>query len=224
MSPIRIIAALPLLLCTVVAVPAQAQQRGAAAPQKKLYCWDQNGQRVCSDTLPPEAVNAARDEFSARSGLRSGQVDRALSADERTEAALARINEENARAAEQSRQRTEQALLSTFNSEAELRRVFDERISMADNNIQTARYNVASLRQALVNQLAQAGERELNGQALAEKPTADIHSRRRELAGQLRLQHAFEQQRSELDSEIEQTLQRYRLLKGVAAVAAAPAG
>lgn len=221
MSPIRIIAALPLLLAAAVALPAQAQQPGSAAPQKKLYCWNQNGQRVCSDTLPPEAVNQARDEFSLRSGLRSGQVDRALSADERTAAALARVHAENERAAEQSRQRTEQALLSTFNTEDELRRVFDERISMADNNIQTAQYNVASLRQALVNQLAQAGERELSGQAVAQKPAADILSRRRELAVQLRLQEAFEQQRLDLDGEIEQTLQRYRLLKGQAA---APGG
>lgn len=216
MSPIRITAVVPLLLAAAVALPAQAQQRDTAA-QKKLYCWDQNGQRVCSDTLPPEAVNAARDEFSLRSGLRSGQVDRALSADERTAAALARVHAENERAAEQSRQRTEQALLSTFNTESELRRVFDERISMADNNIQTARYNVASVRQALVNQLAQAGERELAGHSVAQKPAADILNRRRELVVQLRLQEAFEQQRRELDGEIEQTLQRYRLLKGVAA-------
>lgn len=214
MSAIRLLSLIPVLATGLLAGPALAQQ---APPAKKLYCWDQGGQRVCSDTLPPEAVNAARDEFNARSGLRSRQVDRAMSSDERTEAALAKVQADNEQAAEQSRRRTEQALLSSFNSEAELRRVFDERISMADNNINTARYNIANLRRALVSQLSQAGDRELNGHNVAEKPAADIMERRRELATQLRLLSAFEQQRSELDGEIEQTLQRYRSLKGLVA-------
>ncbi|MGN0863745.1 MAG: hypothetical protein ACI4N1_10590, partial [Stenotrophomonas koreensis] len=64
------------------------------------------------------------------------------------------------------------------------------------------------------------GDRELNGQAVAEKPVADIQALRRELATQLRLLSAFEQQHSELDGEIEQTLQRYRNLKGTSAPAA----
>lgn len=214
MSAIRLLSLIPVLATGLLAGPALAQQ---APPAKKLYCWDQGGQRVCSDTLPPEAVNAARDEFNARSGLRSRQVDRAMSSDERTEAALAKVQADNEQAAEQSRRRTEQALLSSFNSEAELRRVFDERIAMADNNINTARYNIANLRRALVSQLSQAGDRELNGHNVAEKPAADIMERRRELATQLRLLSAFEQQRSELDGEIEQTLQRYRSLRGVVA-------
>ncbi|KRG77923.1 hypothetical protein ABB30_05805 [Stenotrophomonas ginsengisoli] len=214
MSAIRLLSLIPVLATGLLAGPALAQQ---APPAKKLYCWDQGGQRVCSDTLPPEAVNAARDEFNARSGLRSRQVDRAMSSDERTEAALAKVQADNEQAAEQSRRRTEQALLSSFNSEAELRRVFDERIAMADNNINTARYNIANLRRALVSQLSQAGDRELNGQNVADKPAADIMERRRELATQLRLLSAFEQQRSELDGEIEQTLQRYRSLKGLVA-------
>jgi len=216
MSSIRLLSLIPLL-GGLLASPAMAQQ--APPPAKKLYCWDQAGQRVCSDTLPPEAVNAARDEFNARSGLRSRQVDRALNSDERTEVALERARTEQERAAEQSRQRTEQALLSSFNSEADLRRVFDERTSMADNNINTARYNIANLRRALFNQLSQAGDRELNGQGVGEKPAADIQERRRELATQLRLLAAFEQQRSDLDGEIEQTLQRYRDLKGLLAAA-----
>ena len=38
----------------------------------------QTAPEYSSDTLPPEAVNAARDEFNARSGLRSAEVERAL--------------------------------------------------------------------------------------------------------------------------------------------------
>ena len=62
----------------------------AATPQKKLYCWNDNGKKVCGDALPPEQAARARKEFSARSGRTLNEVDRALTAEERTAAAAAR--------------------------------------------------------------------------------------------------------------------------------------
>ncbi len=205
---------LGLAVLAAMAMPANAS---APTVNKKLYCWDQGGQRICSDTLPPEAVNAARDEFNARSGLRSAEVERALTAEERAAAAVAEAQERADRAAEETRRRTEQAMLVTYQNEDALRRVFNERIGIIDNNIQTARYNVASLREALVAQLRNAGDRELAGQKVADKQAEDITLRHSELLAQQRQQRSFEQQRVALDAEIEETLQRYRLLKGIAA-------
>ena len=51
---------------------------GPAVAQKKLYCWNENGKKVCGDALPAEASDSARTEISASSGLRTGQVSRAL--------------------------------------------------------------------------------------------------------------------------------------------------
>ena len=56
----------PALL--TLAPTALAQKSKVDAPAKKLYCWNENGQRVCSDALPADAVNVARDEISAASG------------------------------------------------------------------------------------------------------------------------------------------------------------
>ena len=199
----------------VLALPAQAQKKtnGPGAP-KKLYCWDQNGQRVCSDTLPSEAINRARDEINANSGTRSAAIDRALTAEERAAAAAAAAQEQADLAAEQTRKRTEQAMLTTFQSEADLRRVFEERTSLIDNNVQTARYNVTSLRDGLITLLREAGNRELAGQKVADKLANDIQARHRELLWQQRLQASFERQRAELDGEIEQIIERYRVMKG----------
>ena len=63
-----------ILLATaaLVAMPCALAQDKGAAGAKKLFCWQEKGQRVCSDALPAEAVNAARDEISASSGLRPG--------------------------------------------------------------------------------------------------------------------------------------------------------
>ncbi|HET6783148.1 MAG TPA: hypothetical protein VFH12_04865, partial [Pseudoxanthomonas sp.] len=113
-----------LALCAALAPLAIAQK--AEAPAKKLYCWNENGQRVCSDALPAEAVNRAREEISARSGLRTGGVDRALSEEERALAASDEQQRQVDQAASDTRRRTEQALLASYQSEDELRRVFNE--------------------------------------------------------------------------------------------------
>ena len=209
-SSATIITALMLL----AAVPALAQNKPADTG-KKLYCWDEGGKRTCSDTLPPEAVNNAREEFNARSGLRSAEVQRALTAEEQADAALADAQAQVDAAAVETRKRTEQAMLSTYGSEDALRRVFCERAAIVDNNIKTAAYNVASLRNALATQLQAAGNKELSGQKVSEKQDADIRQRHGELQAQLRLQAAFEHQRKTLEVEINETLARYRVLKGI---------
>ena len=98
-------------------------------------------------------MNNAREEFNARSGLRSAEVQRALTAEEQADAALADAQAQVDAAAVETRKRTEQAMLSTYGSEDALRRVFSERAAIVDNNIKTAAYNVASLRNALATQL-----------------------------------------------------------------------
>lgn len=205
-----------------VALLLAATGAGAAPvsddPQgKKLYCWNADGERICSDALPVEAVNGAREEFSASSGLRSGQVQRALSEDERARAAVADAQQRLDDMALQTRQRTEQAMLATYASEQELRRVFAERGAILDNNVSTARYNVASLRDALSSALADAGDSELAGRRVADTLAASIRQRHAELLAQQRMQAVFERQRQALDAEIEETVQRFRLLKDVAA-------
>ncbi len=200
--------------CVAGAQPSRQPSGSADGQPKKLYCWNQGSERICSDALPASAVNNAREEFNARSGLRSGQVQRALSEDERADAAVAEAQARLDEMAQQTRQRTEQAMLSNYSNEADLRRVFTERVGILDNNINTARYNVASLRDALFTALAAAGDNELAGRPVGEKPAATIRKRHGELLAQQRMQATFERQRTELDAEIEETVQRFRLLKG----------
>jgi len=200
----------------VLALSAMAQahaKAGDPGARKKLYCWNQNGQRICSDTLPSEAVNQARDEINASNGMVSAAVDRQLTADERAAAAAAAAQAQADLAAEETRKRTDQAMLLSFHTEEELMRVFSDRTALIDNNVQTARYNVDSLRAGLVSLLRDAGDRELAGGVVPDKLAKDIQARHRELLWQQHLQASFERQRRELDGEIEQILQRYRAMK-----------
>lgn len=210
--------AVPLGLASMAVAVAQEKPAG-----KKLYCWNENGQRVCSDALPAEAVSRARQEINAASGLRTGEVDRALTEEERAQAEAARIQAQLDEAALETRRRTEQAMLLSYRSEEDLRRVFNERIAIVDNNIKTACYNVVSLREGLVSLLQTAGDRELAGQPVPAETTASIRSRHADLMRQRQLQASFERQRAELDVEIDQILQRYREMKGPDPAAATPA-
>lgn len=215
MSRIATFTIIGLLLAAPV-LEAQAQRSSADAKPKKLYCWNKGSERICSDALPQEAVNSAREEFSVTSGLRKGGVERSLTDEERADAAVAAAQLQMDKAAEETRKRTEQAMLSTYQDESDLRRVFVERTGILDNNVNTANYNVASLREALVTLLGSAGDRELAGQPVLPKQAEDIRLRHAELVAQKRMQASYLEQRKALDVEIEETLQRYRLLKGVA--------
>jgi len=206
-----------LLLAVPFTVPAQSRDGGKV--EKKLYCWNEGKERICSDSLPADAVNHAREEFNAKSGLRNAQVQRALTDEERAAASTVAQQQQLDLMAEQTRQRTEQAMLSTYGSEDDLRRVFAER---QDNNLKTAEYNVTSLRESLVALLSAAGDRELAGGKVADKQAEAIRQRHIQLQSQQRLQAGFLQQQQALKAEIDSTLQRYRELKGVAQASQAP--
>src|SRR5688500_4028937 len=76
------------LLLALIPPMAEAQKKPSQpATAKKLYCWNEGGRKVCGDALPATAVDSARTEISARSGLPTGQVSRALTAEERAAAA-----------------------------------------------------------------------------------------------------------------------------------------
>ena len=209
-----------LLLAVPFTVPAQSRD---GKVEKKLYCWNEGKERICSDSLPADAVNHAREEFNAKSGLRNAQVQRALTDEERAAASTAAQQQQLDLMAEQTRQRTEQAMLSTYGSEDDLRRVFAERQEVLDNNLKTAEYNVTSLRESLVALLSAAGDRELAGAKVADKQAEAIRKRHAQLQAQQRLQAGLVQQQQALKAEIDSTLQRYRELKGVVP-ADAPAG
>ena len=50
-----------ILLATaaLVAMPCALAQDKGAAGAKKLFCWQEKGQRVCSDALPADDGSAA---------------------------------------------------------------------------------------------------------------------------------------------------------------------
>lgn len=206
----RTASAVLAIVALAVAGAGLAQQ----APAKRLYCWDEGGRRVCGDALPPEAAARAREEFSARSGRRTGAVARALNEEERAAAAAQEEAERLAAEAEAARRRRDLAMVESYASEADLRRAYNERISLVDASIKGSELGEANLRSSLVTVLQQAADLELAGKPVPEARAQNIRQLRAELGKQLRILDAQRAERQALDAELADAVRRYRLLKG----------
>lgn len=203
----RLLAGALLLSC---AAGAAAQQPAA---ERKVYCWDEGGRRVCGDALPASAVNAARTEISTRSGLRTAELGRAPTAAERDAAAAAARQARLDAEAEAARRRSELAMIESYATEADLRRAYGERIVLVEEAIKTSRMGVANLRTSLLSLLRQAGELELQ-EAPVRKPLVDgIRAQRTDLLRQLAILDQQLGDQAALDGDLQAALGRYRELK-----------
>ena len=204
-----------LVLATALAAASFAS---AAAPPsntaKKLYCWtDAGGHKICGDALPPEAADRARTEISAKSGMRTGEVARALSAEERAAAATAAEQAEAQAAAEAARQRRDLAMVESYGTEADLRRAYGERISLLDSTIKASELGVANLRLSLTSLLDQASDLELAGKPVPGPLLGNVRGQHTDLLQQQRILAQQQRDRGELDGEFTDAVARYRALK-----------
>ncbi len=204
--PLRLTGAVLLALAPLLAT---AQSAGG----KKLYCWNENGRKVCGDALPADAVNNARTEISSQSGLTTGQVARALTAEEKAAAAAqAAANAQQAAVAEAAARRYF-AMSQSYETEDELRRAFEERILLLDETVKSSQLGVAGLRQSLMSLLRQAGEQELAGTPVRPALADSIRGQHAELMRQQGLLVQQQKQRNEIEGEFNTALESYRALK-----------
>lgn len=196
---------------------------GSAVAQQKIYCWNENGKKVCGDALPASAADSERTEISAKSGLRTGQVARALTDAERTAAALAAEAARQKAEAEAMLQRRDLAMVESYVTEADLRRAYGERTALLDETLKASTLGLSNLRLSLLSLLRQAGDKELGGEAVP-KPLADsIRSQHDELLRQQQILASQRKDRMTLDAELQDAVARYRALKTPASDAATPA-
>ena len=198
-------------LLAVLPLAAAAQQK---APDRKLYCWNENGVQVCGDTLPADALDRARTEINAASGNRTGEVPRALTDDERTASALAARAAAEAEMAEAERRRRDLAMVESYATEDDLRRAYGERITLVEESLKTSRLSLANLRQSLLSLLRQATERELLGQPVGKALADGIQSQHGDLVRQQAILERQLADRASLETDLDGAVERYRRMKG----------
>lgn len=215
--PTRITTHLFLATLFALAGNAAAQEKTG----KKLYCWDDHGRKVCGDALPAEASGNRREEFSARSGRRVGEVAASLTPEERAAAAEAAKAAAAQEAIDEARTRREMAMAESYATEADLRKAFQERIDLLDETLKASELGVTGLRQSLVGLLRQAGELELAGKPVPAVTASNITIQHAELRRRERILAQQRIDRARLDDELAAVLQRYREIKSPATSAAA---
>lgn len=209
------------LATALVAAPVSAQK--AEAGRKKLFCWNEGGHKVCGDALPATAVDGARTEISAASGLPTRQVGRVPTEAERLAAEQQAEAERVAQKAEAARRMREMAMAESYATEDELRRSFSERMALMDDTIKAGQLSIGGLRQSLVSLLRRAGEAELAGRPVPATLTGSIRTQHAELIRQQALLATHRKNRDEIDADLEHALQTYRELKTPKAPAASEA-
>lgn len=178
-------ATIPLLAATVALALAAPLAGAQTAPKaKKLYCWNEGGRKVCGDALPAHAVDSARTEISAKSGMATAQVDRALTADERVAADQAARAQRSAELAAEALKRRDRAMAESYATEEDLRKSFQERIVLLDETVKASQLGIEGRRQTVLSLLRKAGEAELNGKPVSKVLAQNVRGQHDELLHQ----------------------------------------
>ena len=171
---------------------------------------------MCGDALPASATDSARTEFSIKSGMATAHVDRTLSQEERSAAAQAADLARQQAEAEAMQKRRDLAMVESYMTEADLRRAYGERTTLLDEAIKSSRLTVSTLRSSLISLLRQAGNKELSNTPVPKPLANSIQTQHADLLRQGQILLAQQQDRSELASEFDDSLRRYRLMKPAA--------
>lgn len=196
------------LLATAGLALAQAKP----ADDKKIYCWNEGGRKVCSDALPASAANSARTEISRRSGMTTARVDRALTGDERSVAEQAAELARKQAEALALQQRKDLAMVESYMTEADLRRAYGERTTLLDESLKASELGLSNLRLSLLALLRQAGDQELAGPVIP-RLSNSIRDQHADLQQQQQILLAQREDRAALETELQDSLRRYRILK-----------
>lgn len=203
-----------ILACALLAaLPLAGHAQQSGEPKKRLYCWNENGIQVCGDTLPASAVNRARTEINPVSGLRTGEVPRALNRDERAAAAAsAKVAAQEAET-EATARRRDLAMVEAYVTEVDLRRAYGERITLVEESVKTSRLGIAGLRQSLLSLLRQAAELELHAKPVRKPLAESIFGQHADLLRQKAILQRQLEDRASLASDLQEALRRYREMK-----------
>ena len=200
----------------------------SAQNSKKLYCWNDNGRKVCGDALPPEAAARARTVINASNGMHTGEIARPLTPEERAAAAAAAGQAQSVADARTAAERRDLAMVESYSTEADLRRAYGERTDLLDTGMKASELGKTNLRLSMVSLLNQASDMELAGKPVPQIIVAKLQAQHGDMNKQKRILAQQQRDRAALDGELADALTRYRTLKqaeaaGTITTAPAPA-
>ncbi len=206
--------ALTAAIALLIAAPI-ALMPASAAP--KLYHWvSADGKDHYSDVLPPEALAQARQEINGNNGATVKQVERAQTPEEIAATAAKVAADAQAADAAQKVKESDQALLASYSTEADLQRVNDQKIAQSTATLKSLRVGMESQQQSLSALLIDASNHELTGSKINAKLAESIQTAHKQVVDQQALLLRQEAQSTSLLQETAATLARYRALRTAA--------
>lgn len=200
MSTKRLIPLLLPVLAALSALPANA---------RTYCCNDENGRRVCGDTMPPQCANRAYRAVDDKGVVR--QVEAPLTPEQKAkkEAEEQRKKDEEAQAALQ--RRRDLALLNTYGSEADIDRARARALAdmeTASKQVQD-KYDLALKRKARLTQEAEFYAKK----PMPESLKSQMKENETDIAAQLKAMENRKQEVEVLHAKFDDEKKRYRELK-----------
>lgn len=189
-------------------------QRGSTAVQKKLYCWEENGSRVCGDTLPSEASGNARLELSTKGTLRK-EVDRALTPEEVNILKQQELLQQQKLKEEEAKRQQIQSLLAKYPNEERIHLDFESRINEIKTSVNILQNNQNKLKEVLIDRLTTLSELELEGKAISDKNKNDVIEIKKQMLQSDTSIASFNKKIEELTKEKEQILITFKQYKNL---------
>jgi chromosome segregation ATPase len=199
-----------LAVCSIVL--ALSLLPGSAEAQK-LYRWtDAEGKVHYTDTLPPEAVDQARDELN-RSGMAVNRVDRAMTAEERAALEAEAAEAAKLAAAQAEKDKMDAVLLGSYATEGDLERAYVERFDLLEQSLEAANVGIRSQEKSLDDLLGHAASLERAGKPVPATVQSSIQAARAQVDEQRSYLERREREMAALKAEYDSMLARYRQLK-----------
>jgi hypothetical protein len=137
-------------------------------------------------------------------------VDRALTPEERRAAEAAALSAAEAQARVENSRRAEEAKVSSFRTEGDLRAAYVDRQKVIDETLESLEAAINSQRGSLHQQLGVAGDAELAGRPVAERTIEVIFELREELQKQEQARVERAAERQVLGEEMERLIVLFR--------------
>lgn len=177
---------------------------------KKLHKWvDENGNVYYSDQVPPEKADKAREELNQQ-GVTVGNVDRAMSAEERAAYQAQKAAEEEARKQAEAEAQKDAVVLASYNSVDDIYRIRDGRIEALTRAIEGHQASLANLRKSLEAYNARAAESERQSREIPEIVSSAIAATRKQIAEQEEIIAEKMAERDGVEAEYEAEADRFR--------------
>lgn len=211
---------MPNVKLLLTAVLGTALISGVAAQdpkEKKIYRWvDKDGKVQISDQLPPDAIDRARKEYSAKTGSLRNDVQGHLQPAEKAMAEQRAKAEAAAMAEALKAKRIEQGMLVNYETEQDLQRFFDERTDLLKLTILSLKASIQSRRALLISTLNELGEAEMNGQVLDASKLKMLAETQTLVANQTEQKDRLNVSYRALQAEFALILDKYRSMKAEA--------